>query len=182
MTRKLILTSSAIVMLGSAAMAELSARDVISDLRAQGFNDIEVKVGPTQIKAEASNGTDKLEVIMDRASGSTLKQEIYAGQGGEVDPGIEIDTRTRDFVRGADASSIDDSDDDDDSSSGSNSSSNGSSDDDDDDDRGGRGDDDDDDDDDRSGRGSGSDDDDDRSGRGGGDDDRDNSGRGSRDD
>jgi hypothetical protein len=136
----------------------LTTDEVISDLQAQGYDRIEVKVGPSQIKAEASNGTDKVEFVYDKETGELLKSEAYPGQGGDVDPGIEIDNEGDDF--------LDDNDDDDDDSD----------DDDSDDDS-------EDDDDDNSGHGSGDDDDDDdNSGHGGGDDDGDRDGGDDKDD
>ncbi|HPE26646.1 PepSY domain-containing protein, partial [Albidovulum sp.] len=85
----------------------LTSDEVISELQAQGYTSIEVKVGPTQIKAEASNGTDRLEVVYDKETGDVLKSEVYAGQGLDVSPGIEVERGSRDFVGGG-------SDDDDD--------------------------------------------------------------------
>ncbi|MCP5324485.1 MAG: PepSY domain-containing protein [Rhodobacteraceae bacterium] len=93
----------------------LTSDEVISELQAQGYTSIEVKVGPTQIKAEASNGTDRLEVVYDKETGNVLKSEVYAGQGLDVSPGIEVERGSRDFVGGgSDDDDDDDGDDDDD--------------------------------------------------------------------
>lgn len=125
-------------------------RELVAELQAEGYDFIEIKNGPTQIKVEAIRGTEKLEMIFDRETGELLKREI--GRAGADDmgrSGIEIDTRKDDF--------LDDDEDDED------------------DDRSGGRDDDDEDDEDNSGRGS-SDDEDDEDDE---DDDEDNSGSGS---
>lgn len=122
----------------------LTPNEVISSLQADGYNRVEVKVGPTQMKVEAIRGQQKLELVYDRSTGALLKREVEAVEAGDsVAPGVSVRDRGRDFVRVAglqpDASSDDD------------------------DDHGGRGrgsDDDDGDDDSGSGRGNGSDDDD----------------------
>lgn len=166
MFRTLLMTSATAAFIAAGVVAStgpalaLTTDEVISDLQAQGYDRIEVKVGPSQIKAEASNGTDKVEFVYDKETGELLKSEAYPGQGGDVDPGIEIDNEGDDFLDDNDDDDDDDSDDDD---------SDDSSDDDDDDDNSGHGSGDDDDDDDNSGHGGG-DDDDDHSGHDGGDD------------
>jgi len=96
----------------------LTSDDVISILQGQGYTSIEVKVGPTQIKAEASNGTDKIEVIYDKETGDVLKQEIYAGEGGDVDEGIEVDQSGKDFSGDDDDDDHDEGEDHDDDHSG----------------------------------------------------------------
>jgi len=162
MKRTFLMTTAAIALFGTAALADITADAVIQSLQGQGYTSIEVKVGPTQIKAEASNGTDKLEVVYDKATGAIIKQEIYPGQGAEVDPGIDVDLEDEDFTDDDDDDDDDDGEDDDDEDDDDDSSGHGS------------GDDDDDDDDDDSGHGGGDDDDDDDdSGSGGGDDDGD---------
>lgn len=139
---------------------------IVSDLRADGYNFIEIKRGPTQTKIEAIRGNEELEIVYDNATGDVLKREVGRADADEIGrTGIEIDTEDRDFV--GDRRRGDDDHDDDDDRSGSNSGS-GSHDDDDDDDHdnsgpgssssgsGSSGSDDDDDDDDNSGSGSSS--------------------------
>lgn len=158
MTRRLILTA-ALLFAGNAAMA-FTTESVVNDLTGQGYTRIEVRNGLTQTKVEAIRGTEKLEVVYDRASGAVLKSETERVEADDdTTPGISIRERNRDFVRVS--SSNDDS-----------------SDDDDDDNRRGRGSDDDDDDDSRDWSG---DDDGDRHGGRGSDDD-DSSGDDSSDD
>ncbi len=158
MTRRLILTA-ALLFAGNAAMA-FTTESVVNDLTGQGYTRIEVRNGLTQTKVEAIRGTEKLEVVYDRASGAVLKSETERVEADDdTTPGISIRERNRDFVRVS--SSNDDSSDDDDNRRG-----RGSDDDDDDDSRDWSGDDDGDR---HGGRGS----DDDSSGDDSSDDDRD---------
>jgi len=138
---------------GSAAAADPFTDRVITEFRELGFQSIEVKNGPTQVKVEGIRGNREYEVVYDRATGRILKQEQGLADSRKIDrDGVEVQQRDRDFV-GADRRRA------------------GRDDDDDDDRRSKR---DRDDDDDRSGRRGGDDRDrDDRSGRGGGNDDRD---------
>ncbi len=134
------LAAAALIGLGSAAAhAEITPDAIVSAYQADGYDRIEVKTGPTQIKVEAIKGNAKVEVIYDRATGETIKREVERVRMGEdTRPGVEVSSRSDDFID-------DDDDDDDDRGRG----------------RGRDDDDDDDDDDDRSGSGSGRDDDDD---------------------
>lgn len=157
----------------SVATGSTSTDQLVSDLQAQGYTRIEVKNGVTQTKVEAVRGTEKIETVFDRATGEVIKQEVETVRSGDdTRPGVEIDTRDRDFVGGGRS----DDDEDDDRRSGRD---DDSSDDDRNDDRGGRGSDDDGSDD-RGGRGSDDDGSDDRGGRD--DDDGRDDDRGGRDD
>lgn len=125
------------------------ADSVIADLRARGYDFIEIERGATQLKAEGIRGTEELEIVYDLATGRIIKQETGRADAEYIGrTGVEYDVSDNSFVGDDD----DDRDDD-----------NG---------RSGRDRDDDDDDDDRSGRDRG-DDDDDRSGSGSGSDDHD---------
>ncbi|MFZ5962090.1 PepSY domain-containing protein [Thalassococcus sp. BH17M4-6] len=181
MTRIIFLTTASALLVGTVAFAQSFTDKIVSDLQANGFDRIEIKVGPTQTKAEAIDGARKIEVIYDNATGSIVKQEVESAAGESISPGVQIRNEDRDFVdarRSGSASGPRDDDDNDDE------------DDDDDDHRSGRDDDDDDGTDDNDGRGGdddrdddrGDDDDDDRGGhRGhGGDDHDDDDDRGGR--
>ncbi|WP_413717217.1 hypothetical protein [Silicimonas sp. MF1-12-2] len=127
-------------------------REIVATLQAEGYDFIEIKNGPTQVKVEAIRGTEKLELIYDRETGELLKREVEAASASEAGrSGVEIDTRSRDFLN----------DDENDES-----------------DRSGRSDDEDDDED-NSGRGSDDDEDDDEDDSDESDDDESNSGSGS---
>lgn len=145
------------------AQADAFTDAIVTNLQDLGYEFIEIQSGISQVKVEATRGTDKLEVIYDRVTGAILKQENEQAEAEDIGrSGVKIRNRDRDFLRDSD----DDDRDDDDDNSGSGSSNSGSGSDD---DRG-------DDDDDNSGSGSsnsGSGSSDDR------DDDDDNSGSGS---
>ena len=109
MTHRLILTA-ALLFAGNAALA-FTTESVVGDLSSQGYTRIEVRNGLTQTKVEAIRGTEKLEVVYDRATGAVLKTETEAVDAGDdTTPGVSVRNRNRDFLRVS--SSDDDSDDD----------------------------------------------------------------------
>jgi hypothetical protein len=119
MKTRLTLLIAAFAFSGSMALAALSTQDVIDGLNAQGYTRVEVKVGPTQTKVEAIRGTEKLEVVYDNASGSTLKSEVGTVEAGDdTAPGVSIRNRKNDFVDGADDGDEDENDDNDGSDDG----------------------------------------------------------------
>jgi hypothetical protein len=143
--------STALTLFAGAAFAAIDGTQLAADYLAEGYDFVEVKVGPTQTKVEAIRGATKVEVIYDNATLAILKQEREAADSDDVGrTGSQVRTVSRDF---------EDDDKDDDGRRG----------------RGGRDDDEDDDDGDDDDRGRGSDDDDNDDD----DDDDDNSGHGS---
>lgn len=73
---------------------------IVDELRAEGYDFIEIKNGPTQIKVEAVRGTEKLEMIVDRDTGAVLKREVEQATARDMGrTGVQIATRSRDFVR-----------------------------------------------------------------------------------
>jgi hypothetical protein len=168
MLKKLLMTTAAAMIVGTMAQAQSGMADsILSQLQSQGYTRVEIKVGPTQIKAEAIKGTQKRELVYDRTTGQLLEEEVgTVDADDDTTPGVEVDYDDEDFIGGDDDddSSDDDMDDDsEDDDNGSDDDDNGSDDDDngsDDDDNGS--------DDDDNGS------DDDNSGSGGGDNDNDN--------
>ncbi len=136
---------AAVMIFGAgAAAAQITTDGVIQDLSAQGYSRIEVANGPTQMKVEAIRGTEKLEVIYDTDSGAVLKQETDTVSADDnTAPGVQVRTRTRDFVRAQERVRTGMNDDSDDDSSDDDGSDDDSSDDDGSDDHGGSGGDDD---------------------------------------
>jgi hypothetical protein len=132
MKNKLLATVSALIISGSFAFAQeavtVSAPEPtyveaqIAELSLEGFKRFEVKTGLTQTKIEAINPEtlDKLEIVIDSATGIVLSQEAgKAGMLENIKEGTFYRTRNRDFVEvddnGADSSedsSEDNSDDD----------------------------------------------------------------------
>lgn len=116
MNRKLLLTTVAAMTIGGAALA-LTIDEVVVDLQAQGYTNIEVREGAARIEVEASKGagTDKVEMTFDKDTGDLLKREVYPGAGGDVDPGVEVDSDDDDDDGDGDDEGDDDDSDDDDS-------------------------------------------------------------------
>ncbi|PPB80478.1 YpeB-like protein with putative protease inhibitory function [Albidovulum inexpectatum] len=142
MMRKLAIATATLMFSSGLAMAEVSTEALVSDLQSQGFDWIEVKRGPTQIKVEAVRDGVKYEVVYDRETGAVIKSETESAGDDAGRSGVEVRDRDRDFVKEGSASS----DDDDSDGKGRGRGRGRGGDDDDDDDRdGGRGHDDDDD-------------------------------------
>jgi hypothetical protein len=151
MKRLFLTTSAAGLVLGGAAWAQSqNAVDVdalVAEYQRQGATYVEVYQGLTQIKVEATQGNQTLEVVYDAATGDILYTERDPADADDMQrTGVEFNREDRDFTFDDD----DDDDDDDDSYD---------DDDDDDDDDDSYDDDDDDDDDDDGDDDSGSDDD-----------------------
>ena len=86
------------MLLGSTAMAQVSSQDVIDSLQAQGFTPVEVKTGPSQIKAEAVRDGQRIEVVYDSASGQIITQEFGPAGAQAGAGGIEVNVEGDDFV------------------------------------------------------------------------------------
>ena len=96
--------TAAMIFTGSMAAAAVTADSLVQNLQAQGYSHIEIKTGLTQIKAEATNGTNTFEAIYDIATGQLLKSETgTVGVFDDTTPGVELSDRNRDFVRIASA-------------------------------------------------------------------------------
>ncbi|MBT8414700.1 MAG: PepSY domain-containing protein [Boseongicola sp.] len=92
-----------------AAQADDFSDKIVANLQDLGYGYIEIKNGISQVKVEAIRGTEKLEVVYDRATGQILKREMERADGDDLgQSGVDISTRNRDF--------LDDDDDDDDDS------------------------------------------------------------------
>lgn len=96
------------------AQAEVSTDGIAADLQAHGFTNVEIKVGPTQVKAEGynPNGT-KIEVVYDRATGKIQKQEMSRTRAGyDMTQGVSVRQQSEDFYDGSDDDHMDDHGDD----------------------------------------------------------------------
>lgn len=126
MKKSVLLSVTALVFAGSVAFGEVPAdapavtpvEMQISMLDTQGYKRIEVKTGLTQTKIEAINPVtlEKLELVIDTASGEILSQETgTVGLLENTAEGVFYRTRNRNFVETEDEgedSSDDNSDDD----------------------------------------------------------------------
>lgn len=110
---RLMLFVAAAALSANMAHAAISGEDLARAYLAQGYDYVEVKVGPTQTKVEAIKGTAKVEVLYDNETGSILEQEQEAAEGDDLGKtGSEIRTVDHDFEDGDDDGADDDSDDD----------------------------------------------------------------------
>lgn len=113
MKRLFLTTSAAGLVLGGAAWAQSQNVDVRT-LADRYINDgatyVEVYQGPTQIKVEATQGNQTLEVVYDAATGAILYTELDPADAEDMRrSGVEFNREDRDFT-------LDDDDDDDDDS------------------------------------------------------------------
>lgn len=98
--RSTLLASAAVTGLAATPALSQSLRDqLIAGYQTQGYDFIEVKTGPTQIKIEATRGNQTLEVIYDASTGEILSQEVGRAEAEDQGrTGVELDTRNEDFL------------------------------------------------------------------------------------
>lgn len=98
MTLKATMLTIGLVLAAQGALA-LTATEVASDLQGQGYTRVEIRVGPTQIKAEAVRGTEKVEIIYDAATGAVLKSESEPASSRDMrSSGVSVGASSSDFV------------------------------------------------------------------------------------
>lgn len=116
MKRTLMMTTAIVILSGSLAMAAPVTGDSLgADYIAKGYDRVEVKVGPTQIKVEAIRDGMQTEVIYDAATGTALKQETEAADSDDMNrPGLFVRTEGSDFLDDDDTLDDDLTNDDDD--------------------------------------------------------------------
>lgn len=96
--RIFVLSTTAALWLGTAALADAFTDAIIEDLQNAGYDYIEIQDGPTQVKVEAVKGDTKIEVVYDRSTGKILSREFetaeteYLGRSG-----IDVDEDDDDF-------------------------------------------------------------------------------------
>jgi len=106
-----ILAAAALLLAGtSMAQAAWDQNQTVLDLQAQGYTHIEITLGVTQAKVEASNGTIKVETVYDLVTGDVVKTETDAADPNESQtPRVEIKTTDEAaFVGGGDDDGEDD--------------------------------------------------------------------------
>jgi hypothetical protein len=81
--RRTLFAALAIVAAGSAVALALTPEQIAARYQAEGYTRIEIKQGLTQTKVEAIRGTEKIEVVYDRATGAILKSETERATPGE---------------------------------------------------------------------------------------------------
>lgn len=105
-----ILAAAALLLAGtSMAQAAWDQAQTVLDLQAQGYTHIEITVGATQAKVEASNATTKIETVYDLVTGDVVKTETAAADPRDSQrPGVEIKTTDEFTFIGGDDSEDDD--------------------------------------------------------------------------
>jgi hypothetical protein len=111
---KLMMFTAAAALSANMAFAAIDGNALADDYLAEGYDFVEVKVGPTQTKVEAIKGGTKVEVIYDNETGEILKQEAEAADGDDVGrTGKQVRVEDKDFLDGDDDEGDDEEDDDD---------------------------------------------------------------------
>ncbi|MBA4323881.1 MAG: PepSY domain-containing protein [Rhodobacter sp.] len=95
---KSLLATAALIALGTAATAQVTAEGLVARYQAEGHDRIEVAVGPTQIEVGTIRDGIKTETVYDRATGSVLERESGPAGNYRIDRGVEIETSGEDFV------------------------------------------------------------------------------------
>ena len=96
------MTSAALALLIAAgtASAGTTPQNVIADFRAQGYERIDLRNGTSQIRVEAIRGTERVDVVIDKATGRVLAQEVGVIRVSDNRrPGVRVRDRDGDFVR-----------------------------------------------------------------------------------
>ncbi len=107
---------SALAISTTAALAAVDVNALAQSYVELGYDRVEVKVGITQVKVEAVQGTTKVEVVYDKQTGEVLKRETSTvSADNDVSDGVSIKNRLGDFTSDDenDESSDDGEDDDD---------------------------------------------------------------------
>ncbi len=97
--------AAAFAFTSSMALADLAPETLATTYQNNGYTNIEVKVGATQLKIEAIKDNVKIEATYDIATGEIVKSETHAVQAGTT-----ITTTTEIQTDGDSADSSDDGD------------------------------------------------------------------------
>ncbi len=100
------------------AFAQDATQAMIDQFKADGYTRIEVKTGASQTKIEAIRDGQKVEVVVDNATGEVIKRETQAVEPGEAtSPGVFVDDDSTDDSADTDEDGDDSGDDGSDSGS-----------------------------------------------------------------
>jgi hypothetical protein len=112
---RLLCYTAAIALSTSAVFAAIDGRALADAYLAEGYDFVEVKVGPTQTKVEAIKGVSKIEVIYDNETQAILKQEDETADGDDVGrTGSQVRNVGKNFLDDDDEDEDEDEDEDDD--------------------------------------------------------------------
>lgn len=101
------LAALAVVVMGAGAAWADVTQDVIDGLKAEGFTHIEIEKRARSMKVEATNGTVKVERVIDTATGAVMREETH-----RVRTRAGSDDMSGDDMSGDDDSGHDEADDD----------------------------------------------------------------------
>ena len=98
----------------SVGFAAIDTDGLISRFQGDGYTTIEVTRGINETKVEAIRNNEKVEVVYDNTTGAVLETEFGAPDADDdIQPGVTVRDRNRDFVREDDDRDDDNSRDDD---------------------------------------------------------------------
>lgn len=111
---RLMLFTAAAALSANMAFAAIDGQALADAYLAEGYEFVEVKVGPTQTKVEAIRGDVKVEVVYDNETGEVIKKEQERADDDDIGrTGSEVRTVDKDFEDGDDDDDDDDDHDDD---------------------------------------------------------------------
>lgn len=100
------------MLLATTAIAAVDPQALAKELQDDGYVEIEIEVGPTQVKVEAKKRGTKYEAVYDAETGDVITEE-EKGWGGMVEEEVEIEQSSEDFTDDEDDDEDDDDEDDD---------------------------------------------------------------------
>lgn len=96
--KRIFLITTALVLAGTIAQAEVTTRALANDYMVQGYDKVEVKRGATQIRVEAIRAGQKVRVVYDIASGAVISNQTSpASQSEQSESGVEVSSGSDDF-------------------------------------------------------------------------------------
>lgn len=98
MKRSLMMTTAVMMVSGTMALAQTNPKVLGDKYILQGFDFVDVRVGPTQIRVEAFGNGQEVETIYDRATGNVLEVEVYSFEGRPNGSGVRVRDANEDFL------------------------------------------------------------------------------------
>lgn len=112
---RLMLFTAAVALSANMAFAAIDGQALADAYLAEGYEFVEVKVGPTQTKVEAIRGNVKVEVVYDNETGAILEQEQEEADADQIGrTGSQVSTVAEDFEDDDEDDEDEDDDDDED--------------------------------------------------------------------
>ena len=96
--KKLFSTTAALILVGSAATAAITADQLSAAYQAKGYTAIEVVTGPSQITVDATFHQTRVEVVYDIASGAILSRNQSRADGSGLTHSVEVKAEPHDLA------------------------------------------------------------------------------------